>query len=227
MTAAKPPADSLRQTATQLTGVAGILVPLLLSDPAFAATPDGEHLTKGTLVSLIHPAIMDILFLSTLWTGYLGWQWRRTRTIPEELKQLKKELPEKDAEGNRPVSKVDGRIAALEEQRKLMSKKEYKGRHHNWGGLLMGLGTATAVAGPVNTYIRAGKLFPGPHLYAGAAIVTLWAGAGAMVPLMAKGNNTARTVHIAFNITNLALFAWQIPTGLEIVGKVLQFTSLP
>ena len=58
---------------------------------------------------------MDFLFLSTLWTGYLGWQWRRTRTIPEELKQLKKELPEKDAEGNRPVSKVDGRIAALEE----------------------------------------------------------------------------------------------------------------
>ena len=70
---------------------------------------------QGTLVSLIHPALMDFLFLSTLWTGYLGWQWRRTRTIPEELKQLKKELPEKDAEGNRPVSKVDGRIAALEE----------------------------------------------------------------------------------------------------------------
>ena len=208
MAAARAPADSLRQTVTQLTGVAGLLVPLLLSDPAFAATPDGEHLTKvcfaavwivhrmhtaivnsrtqddcmqGTLVSLIHPAIMDFLFLSTLWTGYLGWQWRRTRTIPEELKQLKKELPEKDAEGNRPVSKVDGRIAALEEvsladthllqasmqrslastavllqQRKLMSKKEYKGRHHNWGGLIMGLGTATAVAGPVNTYLRAG-----------------------------------------------------------------------
>ncbi len=145
---------------------------------------------QGTLVSLIHPAIMDILFLSTLWTGYLGWQWRRTRTIPEELKQLKKELPEKDAEGNRPVSKVDGRIAALEEvglaqtptcckpygslntklvflqQRKLMSKKEYKGRHHNWGGLLMGLGTATAVAGPVNTYIRAGMQ---PLLHVGHA----------------------------------------------------------
>ena len=37
-----------------------------------------------------------------------------------------------------------------------MSKKEYKGRHHNWGGLIMGLGTATAVAGPINTYLRAG-----------------------------------------------------------------------
>lgn len=147
MAAAKAPADCLHQKATQLTGVAGLLVPLLLTDPAFAATPEGEHLTKvcfvflmsftaenqlccrcgikdtrqitlqGTLVSLIHPALMDFLFLSTLWTGYLGWQWRRTRTIPEELKQLKKELPEKDAEGNRPVSKVDGRIAALEEVR--------------------------------------------------------------------------------------------------------------
>ncbi len=108
-----------------------------------AATPDGEHLLKvcifdrsvcddarlymshngltntsklqGTLVSLIHPALMDFLFLATLWTGYLGWQWRRTRTIPEELKELRKQLPPKDEEGNRPVTKIDGRIAALEE----------------------------------------------------------------------------------------------------------------
>ena len=70
---------------------------------------------QGTLVSLIHPALMDFLLLSTLWTGYLGWQWRRTRTIPEELKQLKQQLPPKDEEGNRPVTKLDGRIAALEE----------------------------------------------------------------------------------------------------------------
>ena len=83
---------------------------------------------QGTLVSLIHPALMDFLFLSTLWTGYLGWQWRRTRTIPEELKQLKKELPEKDAEGNRPVSKVDGRIAALEEVRS--AKALSRGTHY-------------------------------------------------------------------------------------------------
>lgn len=46
VTAAKAPANCLHQTATQLTGVAGLLVPLLLSDPALAATPDGEHLTK-------------------------------------------------------------------------------------------------------------------------------------------------------------------------------------
>jgi len=44
------------------------------------------------------------------------------------------------------------------QQRKVMSKKDYKGVHHNFGGLLMGLGTATAVAGPVNTYLRSGTL---------------------------------------------------------------------
>ena len=37
------------------------------------------------------------------------------RTIPEELKELRKQQPPKDEQGNRPVSKVDGRIAALEE----------------------------------------------------------------------------------------------------------------
>ena len=55
----------------------------------------------------------------------------------------------------------------------------------------------------------AGKLFPGPHLYAGAAIVVLWALAASLVPYMQKGNDTARSVHIAANTINLGLFAWQ------------------
>ena len=73
----------------------------------------------------------------------------------------------------------------------------------------------------------AGKLFPGPHLYAGAAITVLWALAAALVPQMQKGNETARSAHIALNCINLALFAWQVPTGLDIVYKVFEFTSWP
>lgn len=37
---------------------------------------------------------------------------------------------------------------------------------------------------------------------------------------MQKGNDTARSMHIALNSINLLLFVTQIPTGLEIVGKV-------
>jgi len=57
---------------------------------------------------------------------------------------------------------------------------------------VLGLGTAFAVEGPINTFLRAQKLFPGPHLYAGAGIVVCWALAASLVPLMGKGNDNAR-----------------------------------
>ena len=65
-----------------------------------------------------------------------------------------------------------------------------------------------------------GKLFPGPHLYAGAAITVLWALAASMTPAMAKGNDAARNAHITFNALNVGLFLWQVPTGIEILQKV-------
>ena len=72
-------------------------------------------------------------------------------------------------------------------------------------------GTSFAIEGPVNTFLRAQKLFPGPHLYAGAGIVVCWALAASLVPLMQKGNSqdAARYGHMAFNGLALALFTWQ------------------
>ena len=32
---------------------------------------------------------------------------------------------------------------------------------------------------------------------------------------------------VAFNAVNIGLFLWQVPTGLDIVAKVFQFTTLP
>ncbi len=73
----------------------------------------------------------------------------------------------------------------------------------------------------------AGKLFPGPHLYAGAAITVTWGLAAALVPAMTRGNDAARTAHITLNVVNIGLFAWQIPTGFTILQKVFQFTTWP
>lgn len=115
----------------------------------------------------------------------------------------------------------------LHQQRKSIISAGVRDQHANWGSLLLALGVAIAIEGPANTYLRTGKLFPGPHLYAGAAIVVLWAAAAALVPAMQKGNDTARSAHIALNAVNFALFAWQVPTGLDIVAKVFQFTTLP
>lgn len=47
---------------------------------------------EGRTFALIHPIVMASLFFFTLWTGYLGWQWRRVRTIQNEITELKKQV---------------------------------------------------------------------------------------------------------------------------------------
>ena len=85
----------------------------------------------------------------------------------------------------------------------------------------------TNTQGPLNTYARAGKLFPGPHLYAGAGLVVLWALAAACVPSMQKGNDTARAIHIGANLGGIGLFLWQVVSGIPIMLKVVELTNWP
>jgi hypothetical protein len=179
---------------------------------------------EGQIMSLMHPAFMFFLLGSSLYAGYLGFQWRRARELVTEIKDLKAQLP-KPAEGEAPTTTPE--IKSLEEERKNLIGQKLNEKHHNWGSLILGLGTMMAIAGPTNTFLRTGKLFPGPHLYAGGAMVVLWAAAAALVPSMQKGNDTSRSLHIAFNAVNIGLFLWQVPTGLDIVAKVFQFTTLP
>ena len=44
---------------------------------------------------------MAFLFTASGFTGYLGWQWRRVRTIPDEVAALKATLPKAPAAGAR------------------------------------------------------------------------------------------------------------------------------
>lgn len=47
-------------------------------------------------------------------------QWRETRTIGTQIKDLKAQLPTPDDEGNTPPSPVATEVAALEEVRRLL-----------------------------------------------------------------------------------------------------------
>lgn len=80
------------------------------------------------------------------------------------------------------------------------------GAYRTWAPI-MGWGCCLC---ELSVCLGAGKLFPGPHLYAGAAIVVLWATAASLVPAMTRGNDAARTAHITFNCMNILLFAWQV-----------------
>ncbi|PPS12970.1 hypothetical protein GOBAR_AA07676 [Gossypium barbadense] len=190
-----------------------------LFDAKDALAVGGEFgILEGRSFALVHPIVMGGLFFYTLWAGYLGWQWRRVRTIQNEINELKKQVkPTPVTPEGKPVeaapSPVELEIQKLSEERKELLKGSYRDRHFSAGSILLGFGALEAVGGGVNTWFRTGKLFPGPHLFAGAAITVLWAAAAALVPAMQKGSETARSLHIALNAVNVILFIWQIPTG--------------
>ncbi|XP_031407826.1 uncharacterized protein LOC116216046 [Punica granatum] len=222
--------DHLQSASLPLTAVA---LPFIL-DAEDALAVGGElGILEGRTFALIHPIVMGGLFVYTLWAGYLGWQWRRVRTIQTEINELKKQVkpvavaPDGSPPPEAPPSPAELKIQQLTEERKDLIKGNFRDRHFNAGSILLGFGVFEAVGGGFNTWFRAGKLFPGPHLFAGAAITVLWAAAAALVPAMQKGSETARNLHIALNAFNVVLFIWQIPTGIDIVYKVFEFTKWP
>lgn len=203
-----------------------------------ALAKGGEFgILEGRTAALIHPFFLGGMWFASVYAGYLGFQWRRVRTTQEEITALKATLPVKEAvTANGDVEPVALSPAQAETQAKIdelaATRKElvaggFKDKHANWGSMILAFGITLAVEGGMNTYLRTGRLFPGPHLYAGMGMVCMWAMAAGLVPEMQRGNQKARDLHIALNVVNIALFTWQIPTGLEIVGKVFQFTSWP
>jgi len=177
---------------------------------------------EGKASSLVHPVMMFSFFFTMLYTGFLGWQWRQTRTMGADLSDLRKQLPkDEDPEKESATTKaLKAQISQLDSERKALVKEGYKDKHHTLSSIILGGGIFFTTYGVFNTWFRAEKLFPGPHLFAGAAIVVLWAVSAALVPFMEKGNDSARSAHIALNGVNVLLFAWQLPTGFEIAQKV-------
>jgi hypothetical protein len=67
---------------------------------------------------------MGILFGATGWAGWLGWQWRRARTIGDDIKALKAQLPKApagEAEAPAAPAALTQQISALEKVRGLSS----------------------------------------------------------------------------------------------------------
>lgn len=56
----------------------------------------------------------------------------------------------------------------ITQERKELIKGSYRDKHFNAGSILLGFGVFESIFGGLNTWFRTGKLFPGPHLFAGA-----------------------------------------------------------
>ena len=243
---ATPGSSAKSENSTMEAGRLALLATVASNPVLFGAqeafAKGGEFgILEGRTLALVHPFFLGGLWFATVYAGYLGLQWRKVRTVGEEIQDLKKELPAAVTAAVTATGEVEaaapsmsaaqlatkGKIDELAAERKTLIAGNYKEKHNNWGSLLLAFGVTLAVEGGMNTYLRTGKLFPGPHLYAGMGIVCLWAAAAGLVPETQRGNDKARSAHIALNCVNLALFTWQIPTGLAIVDKVFQFTKWP
>jgi len=210
-----------------------------------AAGPDWG-IFEGKTGSLLHPITMGSLFFLQISTALKGIKWRRQREIGDEISTLKKQMPKlpegasslndaiamgKEAGSDVSVYQgalaIESQIANLTAERKELASQNNRESHYQQGALVAAIGTAFAIEGPLNTYARAGKLFPGPHLYAGAGLVVCWAIAAGCVPFMQKGSDTARSLHIGFNALGMGLFAWQVQSGIPILLKVYELTKWP
>lgn len=221
--------------------IAVVLASLAAFQPEFVMAKGGEFgIFEGRIVSLAHPLVMGLMYAASAWAGYTGLQWRRLRELGTQITGLKAELKplqqRMDAASDdtpppaalsKEAKELQTKIDELSATRKELAQDNLREKHYQVGSVILGLGTSFAIEGPVNTFLRAQKLFPGPHLYAGAGIVVAWAMAASTVPLMAKGKDWARTAHIGFNVLALGLFTWQLPTGWEIMLKVIKFTKFP
>ena len=256
--------NDMQVAAALMTAMMTVFLPL---EDAMAA--NGEYgIFENRAASMMHPLTMSALFATSVYSAYLGLQWRRLRGIGDEIKQLSSQLPLLPASGQAkfPLSEtmsaitneigtlqsatetptttgasrlallqkdldilkgsmgLDAQYQQLSTTRKELLAANLRDKHWTTGSWLLGAGVTVSMLGAFNTYMRAGKLFPGPHLYAGMAITGLWAAAAALVPAMQKGNEAARLGHIVFNSANVLLFAWQMVTGFDIAIKVWEKT---
>ena len=138
----------------------------LTATVASAAGPDWG-IFEGRTGSLLHPITMLGLLALSISTAILGFNWRRQRTIGDEISALKKTLP--DLGGAKSVSEaleavkaaetvdsamvnklqaaipIQSEIDALTAERKELSQGNNRDKHFSQGALLAFLGTAFAI----------------------------------------------------------------------------------
>jgi len=127
---------------------------------SLAAGPDWG-IFEGRTLSLVHPAMMASLLVYSLYTAFLGFQWKRQRTLGDEISALKKSLPVADVPGalatakeagdSAEVSKLESamstvkEIESLTQERKDLAAAGPRDKHYAQGALLAFLGTAFAI----------------------------------------------------------------------------------
>lgn len=145
---------------------AALMAATLIPEAANAAGPDWG-LFEGKTGSLLHPVIMGSMFLLSCTTALKGFQYKRQRTLGDEITALKKTLPNLGGAGSlkdaiaeaesaedaalakklKAALPIQSDIDALVAERKELSKQNLRDSHWNQGAILAFMGTAFAIEG--------------------------------------------------------------------------------
>ena len=121
----KPENTTADVVSKAMVGLPALLAPLILDNSAALAQNREYGIIEGQIFSLMHPAIMFFLFGSSVYAGYLGLQWRHTRELATQIKDLKAQKapaavgPDGQAVPA-PPSPLDQQISELEKVRMII-----------------------------------------------------------------------------------------------------------
>ena len=125
---------------------------------ALSTIGNGILASKGA--SLIHPISNFAFYGTSIYSAYLGYQWRRLREVNEEIKMLNKPqstLPDVTAavlDSNTDTDTM--RLKDLQAIKKDLTARNLKDKHYLSGSILLGGGVTVSILGAFNTYIRTG-----------------------------------------------------------------------
>lgn len=129
---------------------------------ASADSPDWG-LFEGRTGSILHPITMGGLFGLSLYTAYLGFQWRRQRTLGDDISSLKKQMPnlgsyktiqealdsgEMDSSEEAQLKAaipVEKEMNDLTAERKELASQGNRDKHYLQGTIIAFLGTVFAI----------------------------------------------------------------------------------
>lgn len=217
-----------------------VLVTCTMRKPSLQQLPTGTHDHQHTLSDNDWIAMPVENQLLTLTASILGFSVLlpspSIAAIPEGLKEGFKSIPANLIHPAVMWLAVAGtlytfwlgyqssRIRKVDpDTRKELIKARFTDRHFQTSSLLFAMVSLATFEGMANTFNRAGKLFPGPHLYSGLGIVALMSVMASFVPYMQKGKNWARNSHFASAFLVTGFFLWQAKTGMDIVAKLLKW----
>ncbi len=156
------PSSTHNNRAAAIAAAAAFMTPL----SANAAGPDWG-IFEGRTGSLLHPAAMFAMAAFSLSTGLLGFQWRRQRTLGDEISSLKKTLPKLEGASSiadalqiaqsaetvdsayvaklKAAMPIESQISELQKERKDLASAGPRDKHFSQGALLAFIGTAFAI----------------------------------------------------------------------------------